>query len=404
MGRFSTVMPWIQPAIGERWRLVKALLRNEQSVKNWCRVFRISRKTAYKWKARFLAEGCQGLCDRSRRPNRMPQQLTGRWLARIRRMRRKHPSWGPKKMWACFQREGAKPPSNRTMGRWLQRLKLSDPRYRRPRKACVCHHPRLTAAHWPNQVWTVDFKGWFRAGNGQRCEPLTVRDLFSRYGLLVRVLPSQHVAPVKAVFTRLFRERGLPEVIRVDNGGPFASRGPAGLSQLSAWWTRLGIRVEFTRPACPQDNGSHEQFHRVMKRETTRPAAWTRRGQQHRCTCWLRAYNHQRPHEAMQQTPPAQWYRRSQRKFPRQLPELQYDRGYQVRRVRSNGEIRWLGRKRFIGEAFVGQPVGLRSLKPGVSEVSFANLLIGHLHERDAGAMRPALYQHRRGPDKKPKV
>jgi hypothetical protein len=268
----------------------------------------------------------------------------------------------------------------------------------------VCHHPGLTAARWPNQVWTVDFKGWFRAGNGQRCEPLTVRDLFSRYGLLVRVLPTQQVAPVKAVFTGLFRERGLPEVIRVDNGGPFASRGPAGLSQLSAWWTRLGIRVEFTRPACPQDNGSHEQFHRVMKRETTRPVAWTRRGQQHRCTCWLRGYNQQRPHEAMQQTPPARWYRKSRRKFPRRLPELKYEPGEVVRRVRSNGEIRWDGRKRFIGEAFIGQLLGLHPLKRGVSAVRFAHLLIGHLHEQDAGAMRPALYEHRRGPDKKPKV
>jgi transposase InsO family protein len=249
-------------------------------------------------------------------------------------------------------------------------------------------------AQRPNHVWTADFKGWFRALNGERCEPLTVRDLFSRYGLLARVLPSQQVGPVKAVFTRLFKEQGLPEVIRVDNGGPFASTGPAGLSQLSAWWTRLGIRVEFIRPACPQDNGSHEQFHRVMKRETTRPAAQTRRGQQHRCTCWLEHYNRRRPHEALGQWPPIRKYRRSPRQFPQRLPVLRYGRHDQIRQVRSNGEIRWAGRKRFIGEAFIGQPVGLRQLEAGVHAVQFTHLLIGHLHQQDVGAMRPARYEH----------
>jgi putative transposase len=283
-------------------------------------------------------------------------------------------------------------------------LELVRPMRRRPRKACVCRHAGLTSSRRPHQVWTVDFKGWFRAGNGERCEPLTVRDLFSRYGLAVRVLPTQHGRPVRAVFTGLFQRHGLPEVIRIDNGSPFASRGPAGLSQLSAWWVRLGIRVEFTRPACPQDNGAHEQFHGVMKRETTQPAARTRRGQQHRCTGWLRHYNRVRPHEALGQMAPAQWHRQRGRKFPWRLPEIRYGRGYQVRQVRRNGEIRWAGRKRFIGEAFVGQPVGLRKLKSGVYAVKFTHLLIGHLHEQDAGAMRPALYKHHHRTVKKSKV
>jgi putative transposase len=398
-------MPWkIQSAVGERWHLIQALLRNEQSVKYWCRIFGISRKTAYKWKARFIAEGRRALRDRSRRPRRMPRLLTKRWRERIRRLRLKWPSWGPKKIRAWFRQSRGHPPSLRTIGRWLQRLKLTRPRWRRPRKACGRLHPHLTVASRANQVWTVDFKGWFAAGNGQRCEPLTVRDLFSRYGLLARVLATQHFRPVKAAFTGLFRRWGLPEVIRIDNGVPFASRGPAGLSQLSAWWVRLGIRVEFTRPGCPQDNGAHEQFHRVLKRETTRPAAGTRRGQQHRSSCWLRRYNQLRPHEALGQTAPAKWYHKSRRKFPKQLPEIHYGRGYQVRQVRSNGEIRWAGRKRFIGEAFVGQPIGLRRLKLGIYTVKFAHLRIGHLHEQEMGAMRPALYWHRRRTNKKSKV
>lgn len=351
-----------------------------------------------------MAGGRRALHDRSRRPRKRPRQLKTYWVKRIRSLRQKHPWWGPKKIVVQFQRPGRRVPSERTIGRWLQRLKLTQPVRRRPRKACVVLFAKLTAARRVNHVWTVDFKGWFRADNGERCEPLTVRDLFSRYGLLARVLPSQQLGPVKAVFTRLFQRYGLPEVIRIDNGGPFASSGPAGLSQLSAWWVRLGIRVEFTRPGRPQDNGAHEQFHRVLKRETTQPAARTRRGQQHRCTGWLRIYNDRRPHEALGQTFPGQWYRKSRRKLPSPLPEIRYPKNYQVRQVRSNGEIRWAGRKRFIGEAFVGQSIGLRQLKPGVHAVKFAHLLIGHLHQKDTGAMRPAFYRHGQRTQPKPKV
>jgi putative transposase len=398
-------MPWkIQSRVGERWRLVKALLRNEQSVKEVCRVFGISRKTGYKWKARFLAQGRRALDDRSRRPRRSPRQLKAHWVRRIRSLRQKHASWGPKKISAYFRQQGWQGPCERSVGRCLKRLNLNRPSRRRPRKACLRFYPKLTLARRPNQVWTVDFKGWFLTGNGERCEPLTVRDLFSRYTLLIRALPTQHMSPIKAVFTGLFRQRGLPEVIRIDNGNPFASQGPAGLSQLSAWWVRLGIRVEFTRPACPQDNGAHEQFHRVMKKETARPPTHTRRGQQHRFTTWLWSYNHLRPHEALGQTVPAKRYFKSQRVFPSRLPEIRYPKKYQVRRVRSNGEIRWAGRKRFIGEAFIGHPVGLRPLRSGIYIVKFADLLIGHLHQTDVGAMRPALYRHARRNRQKPKV
>jgi putative transposase len=398
-------MPWkIQSVVGERSRLVGALLQNEKSVVCLCRHFGISRKTAYKWKARFTRGGRQALRDRSRRPRRMPAQLAGRWINRIRRLHKQRPHWGPKKIRARFQQQGWEPPSARTIARWFKRLALTRPQRRRPRKACVRKHPFLTVARRPNQVWTVDFKGWFRAGNGERCEPLTVRDLRSRYGLVVRMLPTQHGQPVQAVFTGLFQQRGLPEVIRIDNGSPFASKGPAGLSRLSVWWLRLGISVEFTRPACPQDNGAHEQFHGVLKRETAKPAARTRKGQQHRTTTWLWRYNHQRPHEALGQMVPAKLYRKSRRKFPRRLAQLKYGEGFLTRRVRSNGEIRWSGRKRFIGEAFAGQKAGLRPIRRGVHAVYFAKLLIGHLHERDTGAMRPALYKHRRRKNKKSRV
>src|SRR5580692_5626113 len=253
-------MPWQHRSIiGERLSLIQTLLRSHKSLRYWSASFGVSRKTAWKWKRRFLEEGRRGLQDRSRRPVRMPRGLAAVWIRRIQRLRQRQPDWGAKKIERQL-RDYGRPPHIRTIARWLKRLGLTRTKPRRPRKACWQVHGALTGGRRPNEVWTVDFKGWFSTGNGQRCEPLTVRDLFSRYGLLVRLLPTQHWEPVQAEFIRLFRTRGLPEVIRVDNGGPFASKGPAGLSRLSVWWLRMGIRVEFTRPGHPEDNGSHEQI------------------------------------------------------------------------------------------------------------------------------------------------
>jgi putative transposase len=398
-------MPWkINSAIGERWRLVRSLLRNEESLSHWCRVFGIRRKTAYKWRARFTHGGRGALRDRSRRPRRQARRLHGRWRHRICRVRRQHPHWGPKKIRAWFQWHGGVSPSQRSIARMLGRLRLVRKVWQHTRKAGVGLRWALTMARHANEVWTVDFKGWFRTGNGQRCEPLTVRDLFSRYGLLVRLLPDQRWRPVRAQLRGLFRRAGLPEVIRVDNGGPFGSKGAAGLSRLSVWWLRLGIQVEFIRRGHPEDNGAHEQFHRVMKRETTVPVARTRRGQQRRTSLWLADYNRVRPHEGLGQKRPVQLYHRSRRRYPESLVELKYAAGWAVRRVRSNGQIKWHGRMRFIGETFVGQNLGLRVLRTGVQAVNFGPLLIGHLYESDVGGMRPMVYRHRRTAFKKRKV
>ena len=400
-------MPWkITSLIGERVRLIRALLRGQKSVKQCCQEAQVSRTTAWKWRQRFWCDGRRGLRNRSRRPHRMPQRIAQVWVRRIERLRRQHPNWGAKKLRAVLcQAWGRRAlPCVRTIARWVERLGLVQRRRPRPRKAGRALHPTLTAARRANQVWTVDFKGWFRTGDGTRVEPLTVRDLFSRYGLAVRLLADQRWQPVQVVMKGLFRKNGTPEVIRVDNGGPFASNGPAGLSRLSVWWMRLGIRVEFTRPAHPEDNGAHEQFHRVQKRETAQPPACTPQGQQHRTTVWLKCYNQERPHEALGQCAPMKFYRKSGRRYPQPLPPVKYPADWTVRQIRSNGEIRWKGRRRFVGEAFVGQPVGLKRLRHGVWGVYFIHLLIGHLHDADAGAMRPMVYRHRRRGHQKTKV
>ena len=206
----------------------------------------------------------------------------------------------------------------------------------------------------------------------------------------------------------LLEEAGLAVTLVPDaEGGKanlYASTGPAGLSRLSVWWTTLGIQVEFIRPGHPEENGAHEQMHRVFKAETTRPPAPTRQGQQHRTTSWIRTYNHLRPHEALGQEVPASRYRKSSRRLARQRRVLNYPAGWPQRQVRSNGEIRWRGRRRFVGEAFIRQRLGLKPLSATVQAVYFGSLLIGHLHDGDPGAMRPAVYLRRRTTATKSKV
>jgi putative transposase len=375
-----------------RLRFVKLAWKAQQSLSQLCRRFGMSRKSGYKWLGRFAQEGPRGLRDRACRPHRSPRQTSGEWLKRIRRMRRRHRNWGSRKLAARLRKEypGAKVPCARTIGKWLRRMKLSRRRRCRSLGGPQLKRGGLTVARRSNHVWTVDFKGWFRTEDGQRVEPLTVRDAFSRYLLTARLLEEQSWWRCRRIFMRLFRANGYPGVIRADNGGPFGSRGPAGLTRLSAWWTALGIRVEFIAPGHPEQNGAHEQMHGVMKVETTRPPSRHLRAQQRRTDRWVRIYNRIRPHEALGQRVPAQIYRPKAR--PARSAVVTYPRRWEVRRVRSNGEIRWRGRKRFVGEAFVGYPIGLRRRGFGRCEVYFARLLIGELWDSDPGGIRPARY------------
>lgn len=235
----------------------------------------------------------------------------------------------------------------------------------------------------------MDFKGWFRTDDGIRQEPLAVRDLFSRYGLCLRLLANQEDQAVRAVMERLFAAHGLPKVIRVDNGSPFGGNGALGLSRLSVWWLRLGIRVEFTRRARPGDNAAHEQFNGCYQREVVAEGGPQRRSMQGRSTRWLAHYK-ERPHEALAGRTPIQLYCRSPKAYPKELPPLVYPQAWEVRRVRNHGHIKWRGRLRFIGRAFVGQTIGLKPLSATVQAAYLGKLLIGHLHQQDPGGLRPA--------------
>lgn len=321
-----------------------------------------------------------------------------RWQAALRQLRRRHPTWGPRKLRARLRQlhPRVRLPAARTLGRWLRRLQLvpQQPRHQR-RGPRLPPRPR-TLARAANDVWTVDFKGWFRTGAGTRVEPLTVRDLKSRFLLDVRLLPNQSDAHTRGAMLRLFRRHGLPKAIWVDNGSPFGGIGPLGYSRLAVWWRRLGIRVEFGRPAHPQDNAAHEQMHGVYQTEVAERPAATTRACQRRSNRWREEYNQLRPHEALNWRTPAQGYRTSPRKLPNRLPAWIYPAAWSQRRVSADGRLFWQGRQRFIGRAFGGERVALQTTHPDIWNVYWRSDWLGTLHQRDRSrSLRPAHHARR---------
>lgn len=358
----------------------------------------ISRKTAYKWIGRFQERGRFGLADGLYAAHRVANRPSARWLARIRRWRNRHPSWGaPKLHWALKRRFGGRGlPSESGISRWLKKWKLTRKRPRAIHSGPRVSRPSLTAAHQANDVWTVDFKGWFRTGDGTRIEPLTVRDLASRYILAIDFLERQNIQECRVSFERIFKQYGLPRVIRVDNGSPFGATGALGLTRLSAWWLKLGIGVEFIEPGHPEQNGAHEQFHRVYKQETLLPPAGSRRGQKRRSEQWRQQYNRERPHEGLGMSVPREHYRKSRRSLPTGLKHWRYPSGWKSRLVKGKGMISFQGRGRFIGEAFERERVGLKWSRAGVWEIYFGPTLIGELWACDTGGIRAVWYRKRR--------
>jgi transposase InsO family protein len=384
--------------LAQKHAFVELALVPESTVAEVCRAFRISRQTGYKWLDRYNESGFSGLVEQSRRPHHCARATSELWVERLRLARHRHKRWGPRKLRAWLQRQHPRSlvPSVSTLSRLLRRHGWSRSplgRRRGPDRAW----PAIRRARRPNEIWTVDFKGYFHTADGRRCDPLTVKDAFSRYGLCVRVLHGHKLASVQREFIRLFQRFGLPLRIHADQGRPWAGPGPAWLSQLSAWWVSLGILPTFSRRARPGDNASHEQWHRELKADTTRPPAATPPAQQRRFQSWLLVYNQERPHDSLGLVTPAEIYYRSRRQYRGASPP-RYPRGWTAKRVRPNGEIYWQGRSRYIGEAFVRQEVGLKPWRQDRWRVYFYTWLIGELHTSDLGAMRPAIYHRRRKP------
>ena len=370
-------MPWqeVRP-MHARTRFIAAVLADEDSITALCEEYRVSRRIAYKWLARYQAEGPAGLVDRSRAPHVVPWEISQTHREAIVAMRRQHPSWGPKKLRAKL---AALAPAERwpalsTIGDLLQREGLSQ-RAKRRRRATPSDGGLLPAVS-PNDVWCVDFKGWFRTGDGTRCDPLTVTDAFSRYILCCIITTPDHRG-CRCHFERLFREFGLPRVMRSDNGAPFASVGVAGLSRLSVWWLKLGITPERIAPAKPQQNGRHERMHKMLKAETAKPPAANPVAQQQRFDHFRSQFNQERPHEALGQTVPAAHYTCSSRPYPPRLADPVYPADFELRRVRSNGELKWQGALVYVSQLLAGEVVGLSENAQGDAEVYFGQARLG---------------------------
>lgn len=366
-----------------KMQFIADYLRRLAPISEICREYEISRKTAYKWIDRYEAEGAAGLVDRSRRPHHFPQATPSDLVAALLAKRRRHPRWGAKKLLKLLSQDqpDCQWPARSTACDILSRHNLV-PASRRRR---WIGHPGkpTTVITTPNQVWAADFKGQFKTRDGHYCYPLTVTDGFSRYLLGCQALNSTSGAEAKPVFRRLFREFGLPERLRTDNGGPFASVSLARLSTLSAWFIRLGIVRELIEPGKPQQNGSHERMHRTLKAETTHPPARNRATQQRVFNTFRQEFNQIRPHEALALDTPAQHYQPSPRPFPERLPPLEYPGHFETRRVAANGCIRWRSQRVHVSVVCTHEYLGLEEVDTGIWNVYFGSLKLGRLNEKE---------------------
>jgi len=373
-------MPWLKvEPMDERFRFITEVQTGQHALAELCRQFGISRKTGHKWLARFESQGLEGLRDASRAPRFCPHKTEAAIEEKIIALRMRWPTWGPRKLAAKLLREGIAPPAASTIGDIIMRAGLVSPRNTRQRGMVSSWSQALTKPQRPNDVWAVDFKGWFRTRDGRPCHPLTVSDLYSRYLLGCPALADQRRTSAEREFDVIFERYGLPEKIRVDNGSPFGSTGPCGLTRLSVHWLRHGIGVEFIRPGHPQDNGSHERMHKTLKAEASRPPEANLAKQALRLERWRHEFNTERPHEALGQRPPAEVYHPSTRTVAGNFRDFEYPRWYEKRRVREDGTIHWQGVYRFVGQAFAGSNVGLIEGASGDHDVFLGDLLLGIL-------------------------
>jgi putative transposase len=349
---------------------------NSPNFRELCREYGISAKTGYKWRDRFIESGEAGMRELSRRPHGHTDQLEEGVVCAIIRLKSAHPHWGPRKIQALYARQHGEVPSESSFKRVLERAGLTVPR----RLKRSVETGRLSSgfkAERPNDVWTVDFKGWWRSLEGSKVEPLTVRDQYSRMILEMRALADARTESVRECFQSLFERHGLPGAIRSDNGSPFAAtQGLLGLTRLSVWWLALGIDLERNRPGCPQDNGGHERMHRDIRRELE---ALRIGRDQAAFDVWREEYNTERPHEGLNMRVPAEVYRRSDRDYEGTPEDIDY--GWQeTRRVQKTGTITHSREPIFLSVALGGWSVGLGQRPDGLLDVWFSKLLLGQIN------------------------
>ena len=378
-------MSWKETCVmEERMRFISDWLKEEFSMAQLCRDYGISRKTGYKWVARYGDYGMGGLEDRPRAHRGHPFCVAPKIEQAIVDARDAYPHWGPRKLAVWLRRhEPDRPwPCTSTIGDIIQRNGRIVPR--KTRRRCAPNSQPMAACKGANDLWCADFKGWFRTQDGRPCHPLTITDGHSRFILRCQGMsPKTDFEAVKPLFEATFRAFGLPAAIRTDNGPPFATTGLFGLSRLSVWWILLGIRPDRIRPGKPQDNGRHERMHRTLKAETANPPQQNRRAQQKKFDRFQHEFNNERPHEALGQQTPASHYQASPVPFPNRLPQCpDYPDDWQTRKVRGGGDMKWGGRDVYVTQALAGQPIGLKPVGDGAWEVYFTDLLVALFDEK----------------------
>ena len=381
-------MPWRETcAMNERMCFIAAWLAGSETMSELCRHFGISRKTGYKWAGRHFREGALGLADRSRAPRFNPRAISCETIEAILAVRHRHPTWGPRKVkaWLEAQRPKRCWPAASTIGNIFDRAGLTQPRKRRRRTPP--HGQPFAACREPNDVWCVDFKGWFLTGDGTQVDPLTISDGASRYLICCEAVGRTDEAHVWPLFEAAFYDYGLPLAMRSDNGAPFASRATAGLSRLSVKLIKAGIMPERIEPGKPQQNGRHERMHLTLKQETAAPPARSLAEQLERFERFRQIYNHERPHEALGQCPPASLYRRSPRTYDGILRSPDYPAETVIRKVRRKGEIKWKGNCIFVSEVLATEPVGLSEVEDDVWLLKYGPVVLGTIRGR-AGLIR----------------
>lgn len=382
-------MPWLQTnPMEERMRFIVTHREALYSMSELCRRFGISRETGYTWLARYeAAQSPEALVDRSHAPQRCPHKISDEVAEAVLALRRKHPSWGPRTLLAHLEK--LKPerslPAPSTVGDLLKREGLVQPRRRRAKPGQSPGGAVRTER--PNQVWTADYKGEFRTLNGKYCYPLTIQDAHARFLLACDALLSTGTEEARRSFERVFREYGLPEVIRTDNGVPFASSTPLRLSRLNVWWITLGITPDRSRPGCPQDNGRHERMHRNLNVARFPPGA-DQAEQQVKFDAVREELDYVRPHHALEMKTPAEVYVPSERAMPERIPAPEYPAHCEVRRVRRVGSIRFRGHELFLSEPLAHHAVALEEIADGVWSIFFYHVLLGRYNER-AGTLHP---------------
>jgi len=359
-------------------------LRQVSNLTELCAEYGISRKTGYKWIERFNEQGFDGLNEQSRRPITCPAQTPYPIQQAIIELRQKFQTRpGSKKLQALLAQRYPNEviPSKSTIYNILNRAGMVESRRRKRR---VSPYPQSFApVTEANELWSVDYKGQFKLRSAQWCYPLTVMDHQSRFMLACDALKGTRSKDAQSTFTRLFKEYGLPERIRSDNGVPFASTACGGLSRLSVWWIKLGIRPERIKPGKPQQNGRHERMHRTLKKAATRPPSVSMKAQQQRFDAFCKEYNYQRPHEALQQQTPASQYTRSPRVYPSHLPKLHYPDYFDVRKVGYSGVMYWRNKTVYVSYLLKDEPIGLEEIDDGIWNIYFGPVKLGQLNERD---------------------